>query len=204
MKNDFLHGTLSEAVYFCQPTGFVDTTLPDHACRLNKSLYGLKQAPGMWYSRFTSISFLLDLLRQRQILLCSSTARDLKQYICCSMLMAFFLLHPMTPLRSIITALHKEFLIKDMGPLHHFLGISVQRHSEGLFLHQYTVDILQRTGMADCKPCSIPVHAQAKVSATMAPLLLIPLTTAALLVPSNTTTLSPPYAQPSRSSFDCC
>jgi hypothetical protein len=54
VKNAFLHDTLSETVYFSQPTGFVDLTQPDSVCLLNKSLYGLKQAPQTWYSRFTT------------------------------------------------------------------------------------------------------------------------------------------------------
>jgi hypothetical protein len=45
IKNTFLNGTLDEVVYFQQPPGFVDTSRPEHVCRLHKSLYGLKQAP---------------------------------------------------------------------------------------------------------------------------------------------------------------
>ena len=58
--------------------------------------------------------------------------------------------------------------MKDLGPLHHFLGISVTQHSGGLFLsqQQYTIDILKRAGMMDCKPCSTPVDTHAKVSTT--------------------------------------
>jgi hypothetical protein len=44
VKNAFLHGTLSETVFYCQPTGFADPAHPDLVCRLRKSLYGLKQA----------------------------------------------------------------------------------------------------------------------------------------------------------------
>jgi hypothetical protein len=54
VKNAFLHGTLSETVYCQQPSGFVDSSRPDHVCRLNKSLYGLKQPPCAWHHRFAS------------------------------------------------------------------------------------------------------------------------------------------------------
>ncbi|XP_020396473.1 uncharacterized mitochondrial protein AtMg00810 [Zea mays] len=56
--------------------------------------------------------------------------------------------------------------MKDLGPLHHFLGITAEHRSQGLFLHQrqYAIDILERAGMSDCKPCSTPVDTQAKLS----------------------------------------
>jgi hypothetical protein len=59
--------------------------------------------------------------------------------------------------------------MKDLGPLHHFLGISVEQRSDDLFLHQcqYARDILERAGMSDCKPCSMPVDTQAKVSSNV-------------------------------------
>jgi hypothetical protein len=48
VKNAFLHGTLSELAFCCQPMGFTDPVHPDMVCRLHKSLYGLKQAPPAW------------------------------------------------------------------------------------------------------------------------------------------------------------
>jgi hypothetical protein len=39
-------------------------------------------------------------------------------------------------LQQIISALRREFSMTDMGPLHHFLGISVERRADGLFLSQ--------------------------------------------------------------------
>ncbi|GKD22786.1 retrovirus-related pol polyprotein from transposon TNT 1-94 [Tanacetum coccineum] len=45
MKMAFLHGTLKEDVYVCQPEGFIDVDHPSHVYKLKKALYGLKQAP---------------------------------------------------------------------------------------------------------------------------------------------------------------
>jgi hypothetical protein len=69
-------------------------------------------------------------------------------------------------LHRMIVALQREFAMKDLGPLHHFLGITAERRPQGLFLHQrqYAINILERAGMSDCKPCSTPVDTQAKLS----------------------------------------
>nr|GEV24912.1 retrovirus-related Pol polyprotein from transposon TNT 1-94 [Tanacetum cinerariifolium] len=45
VKTAFLHGSLKEDVYVCQPEGFIDTDHPSHIYKLKKALYGLKQAP---------------------------------------------------------------------------------------------------------------------------------------------------------------
>jgi hypothetical protein len=61
VKNAFLHGKRAKVIYSRQPTGFIDSTRPEHGCRLNCSLYGLKKAPRAWYQCFatfiTSIGF---------------------------------------------------------------------------------------------------------------------------------------------------
>ncbi|GKC26062.1 retrovirus-related pol polyprotein from transposon TNT 1-94 [Tanacetum coccineum] len=48
-KTTFLHGSLKEDVYICQPEGFIDADYPSHVYKLKKALYGLKQAPRAWY-----------------------------------------------------------------------------------------------------------------------------------------------------------
>jgi hypothetical protein len=70
-----------------------------------------------------------------------------------------------------IFALKREFAMKDLDPLHHFFGVSVQYQTDGLFLTQcqFALDVLERAGMADCKPVSTPVDMQAKVFATFGP-----------------------------------
>nr|GEZ03935.1 hypothetical protein [Tanacetum cinerariifolium] len=48
VKTAFLHGSLKEDVYVCQPEGFIDADHPSHVDKLKKALYGLKQAPRAW------------------------------------------------------------------------------------------------------------------------------------------------------------
>jgi hypothetical protein len=47
--------------------------------------------------------------------------------------------------------------MKDLGPLHHFLGVVMERRPRGLHQRQYDLDIMERASMTDCKPCSTPV-----------------------------------------------
>nr|GFC22396.1 retrovirus-related Pol polyprotein from transposon TNT 1-94 [Tanacetum cinerariifolium] len=53
VKNAFLHGSLKEDVYVCQPKGFIDADHPSHVYKLKKALYGLKQAPRAWYDELS-------------------------------------------------------------------------------------------------------------------------------------------------------
>ena len=57
-------------------------------------------------------------------------------------------------IEKLLVTLHTTFQMKDMGPIHYFLGIQVQNHDEGLFLCQekYTKDLLEIAGMAGCDP----------------------------------------------------
>ncbi|GJR77965.1 retrovirus-related pol polyprotein from transposon TNT 1-94 [Tanacetum coccineum] len=49
VKTAFLHGSLKEQVYVCQPEGFINAYNQIHAYELKKALYGLKHAPRAWY-----------------------------------------------------------------------------------------------------------------------------------------------------------
>ncbi|GJX32711.1 retrovirus-related pol polyprotein from transposon TNT 1-94 [Tanacetum coccineum] len=53
VKTAFLHDTLKEDVYVCQPEGFIDADHPSHVYKLKKALYGLKQAPRAWYDELS-------------------------------------------------------------------------------------------------------------------------------------------------------
>jgi hypothetical protein len=159
VKNAFLHDTLSETVFYCQPTGFTDPAHPNLVCRLHKSLYGLKQAPRAWYSRFATYLATLGFIEAKSdtslfIFRRGSDTVYLLLYVDDIILTA----SSTELLRCTISVLQREFAMKDLGQLHHFLGITVERRPDGLFLHQrtYMLDILKRAVMVDCKPCTTP------------------------------------------------
>jgi hypothetical protein len=60
--------------------------------------------------------------------------------------------------------LASEFDMKDIGLMHYFLGLEVWQEEEHIFLGQrkYTVDILGRFHMGDCKPMSTPMTTNGK------------------------------------------
>jgi hypothetical protein len=72
-------------------------------------------------------------------------------------------------LQRTTTTLQQEFTMKDLGPIHDFLDISVKQWHDKLFLHQrqYAKDILEHASMCDYKPCTIAVDTQAKASSDM-------------------------------------
>jgi hypothetical protein len=55
----------------------------------------------------------------------------------------------------------------DMGDLHYFLGIRVQRTARGFFLNQaqYVEELLRRAGMSQCHATSTPMDTAPKVAA---------------------------------------
>jgi hypothetical protein len=151
VKNAFLHGGLSETVYCQQPPGFIDPAHPNYVCKLNKALYGLKQAPRAWYSRLqafiTSIGFRASQCDTSLFIFTQGTdVAYLLLYVDDIILTASS--QPL--LQHLIGYLQQEFAMTDLGHLHYFLGVSVQRSSAGLFLSQakYAAEILEKANMS--------------------------------------------------------
>ena len=135
VKNAFLHSTLTKTVYCSQPTSFVDPAQPEMVCRLNKSLYGLKQAPRAWYSRFTSFQLSLGFAEARSdtSLFIYHQGSDVAYLL---LYVDDIVLTASSPalLQQTISALQREFAMKDLGQLHHFLCITVEQRPNSIFL----------------------------------------------------------------------
>ncbi|GKE47108.1 ribonuclease H-like domain-containing protein [Tanacetum coccineum] len=135
VKNAFLHGHLTETVYMHQPPGFSNSAYPDYVCLLQKSLYGLKQAPRAWFQRFASYAIRAGFHHSKTdsslfIFHRGPDTAYLLLYVDDIILTASFT----RLLQRIISSLHSEFSMIDIGPLNYFLGISATRTPICMFL----------------------------------------------------------------------
>ncbi|RVX07246.1 Retrovirus-related Pol polyprotein from transposon RE1 [Vitis vinifera] len=183
VQNEFLHGDLTEEVFIMQPLGFFHLEFPNHVCKLEKALYCLKQSPCAWFTKlshalsqwgFTSSLansslfiyksgsiFLVVLIYVDDIIVTGTHSESISQ---------------------LILSLGHHFAIKDLGPLHYFLGIEVHRSASGLHLsqHKYITNILARTSMTDSKPFHSPMASGYSLSFMMGLLLKMALHTEAV------------------------
>ncbi|KAB5514182.1 hypothetical protein DKX38_028088 [Salix brachista] len=65
-----------------------------------------------------------------------------------------------------IQILSREFFMKDLGLIHHFLGIEISLTTNSIHLSQshYALTILDRSSMLHCKPMSTPLEAKVTVA----------------------------------------
>ncbi|KAK6136988.1 hypothetical protein DH2020_029263 [Rehmannia glutinosa] len=129
-------------------------------CKLNKALYGLKQAPRAWY-------FKLKQVLQRLGFIFSHANNSLffrkpsDSYILILVCVDDILITSShdTEVDKIVKLLDVSFSIKDLGPIHQFLGIEVKQCNGGLHLcqHHYVKELLAKVNMSDAKGSVTPM-----------------------------------------------
>ncbi|VVA38993.1 PREDICTED: Retrovirus-related Pol poly from, partial [Prunus dulcis] len=164
VQNTFLHGYLNEEVYMRQPT---HPQFPDHLCHLKRSLYGLKQAPRAWFKCFST--------HLEDLGFTASTA-DSSLFIYLNGFIRVYLLiyvddilitgNDSAHISTLIQDLSRLFSMKDLGPVHYFLGMEILRTPSGLSFTQskYIKDLLTRRKMQDAKHISSPVASGRRLS----------------------------------------
>jgi hypothetical protein len=167
VTNAFLHGVLSEDVYMTQPPGFVHSSYPTHVCHLRKALYGLKQAPRAWYSRLSNRLLNLGFhgCKSDTSLFIYRSGKDLILFLIYVDDIIVTSPNP-TSINTLITTFQTDFALKDLGPLHFFLGVEAHKTASGMYLSQrrYISDLLQKTNMHEAKPVSSPMSSSTVLS----------------------------------------
>lgn len=167
VNNAFLNGHLHEELYMSQPPGFHQGSV-NTVCRLKKSLYGLRQAPRAWFDKLSSTlhNFGFVTAKSDPSLFIKKTHHSIV-YILVYVDDIIVTGSNSRELDALITSLHNQFALKDLGPLHYFLGIQVTPTAHGgLLLTQtkYVNDLLHRCKMQDAKPVSTPMAASTKLT----------------------------------------
>lgn len=161
VNNAFLNGILIEEVYMAQPEGFVDSTKPNHICKLNKALYGLKQAPRAWFDRFKDAMISKRHFQHSRSDNSLFHAWNSGHLTLVSVYVDDIIITSSSPtlIQQVIQSMNQAFALKDMGELSYFLGIEVSKSSQGVSLTQakYITDILDKHGMTDCSPVPTPM-----------------------------------------------
>jgi histone deacetylase 1/2 len=132
LRTHFLHGVLEKGIYMKQPLGYEDNNMPNYIFRLDKALYGLKEAPRAWYSRLSSKYFSFSFVASKS---------DTSLFIYHKSSMTIFILIYVDDIMVVgssqgattapLKELSKEFALKDLGDLHYFLGMKVQKINDG-------------------------------------------------------------------------
>lgn len=122
-----------------QPLDFVDPSKPNHVCLLSKAIFGLKQSLRAWFHALSS-----TLLTHG----CKASSYDVSLFILSSKDTTLIVLvyvddiivagSNLALIQAFVQALQQKFALKDLGPLHFFLGIEVHSTSHGLHLSQTT------------------------------------------------------------------
>ncbi|WOH15705.1 hypothetical protein DCAR_0935248 [Daucus carota subsp. sativus] len=179
VTNAFLHGELHEEVYMSIPPGTVVPPqfahIPNLVCKLVKSLYGLRQAPREWFLKFCTVLIQYGFKQTHTdhslfVLKVNNSMVAVLVYVDDILVTG----NDLKLINTVKAHLAKHFLIKDLGPLHYFLGIEAARSSAGIFLNQrkYTLDIIKDLKFENAKPSLIPMEQHhTLLSNTTSPLL---------------------------------
>jgi hypothetical protein len=127
-------------------------------CRLRIALYGLKKEPWAWYSRIDNylreMGFQRSEVDPHMYVLARKEPLILVLYVD-----DLFLTVDEQVIADCKANLKVEFEMKYLGLMHYFLGLDVWQQDGRFFLGQgkYTLDILCRFKMIDCRLMSMPL-----------------------------------------------
>ena len=151
----FLNGNLEEEVYMAQPKGFIKQGEEHLVCKLKKSIYVLKQSPRCWNA--TLDTHLRDMgFTQSSSDPCIYYINTGGDIFCLGVYVDDIILAGSSDdqIKEVKVALSQKFEIKDMGKLHHFLGISVvqdeRRKTVWIGQPAYTENLLKKFEMEHC------------------------------------------------------
>lgn len=160
-KTAFLNGELKETIFMKQPEGYAIAGKEHLVCNLMKSLYGLKQAAKVWNEKLhrTIISLGFKQSTSDPCLYSKQTKNEV-QYMIVYVDDILIASSNTQEICETASGLERKFELTQLGELEHYLGINVQKDSEGIYSinqEQYIDKIIERFGQVHAKPSKIPL-----------------------------------------------
>jgi hypothetical protein len=132
---------------------------------LKKALYGLKQAPRAWYGHIDSFLTSLGFTKSKADSNLYFKIMNNEPVLLLLYVDDLFLTGEENLITKCKNRLSSKFEMKDLGLMHYFLGLEVWKSPERIFLNQgkYTIEILKRFDMLECKPMNTPMEVKLKL-----------------------------------------
>ena len=158
VKGAYLHAPIECDIYVNQPPGYEELAEGKRLVwKLKKSLYGLKQSGRNWHAVLHEFLLGID-FHQSTADPCVFIRND-ELFILLVFVDDIILAtqHDKT-MNNVKDSLKSRFTMKDLGPICFFLGIQFTQNSGEITMCQstYLMNILDKFGMADCKPRATP------------------------------------------------
>nr|GEZ43511.1 retrovirus-related Pol polyprotein from transposon TNT 1-94 [Tanacetum cinerariifolium] len=150
VKTAFLHGSLKEDVYVCQPEGFIDADYPIHFYKLKKALYGLKKAPIAWYDKLSTF-LLQNRFSKGTIDLTLFTRRFDDDILVVKVYVDDIIFGSTDPRYATLFSdlMKSRFEMSMMWEMTFFLGLQVNQSPSGIFINKskYVHEMLKKYGL---------------------------------------------------------
>jgi len=157
----YLNGDLSHEVYMRQPEGYHQGA-SNLVCKLNKSSYGLNQGANEWNKKLNSIFTSELALKTSENDPCLYSKQQDGHWMYVSVHVDDLVVA--TTSESMIISfeglMNEVLIMKDLGNLHHYLGLQTERYDDGIFtIHQrqYIEKKLREFQLTDSRPSNVPV-----------------------------------------------
>lgn len=181
VTNALLHGELYKTVYMKLPQGYshigsrIQLNQGEHTvvktesvCNLRKSLYGLRQAPQNWFEKISStlknLDFVQSLSYYSLFTLTKASSITLVLVYVDDLLLAG---NDIEEIKQLKLMLSNTFNMKDLGDVHYFLGLEINKSSSGFFVSQkkYAVNLFDEFKMTSASPLKLPMDIHLRLKA---------------------------------------
>jgi hypothetical protein len=161
-------------VYMQQPDGFAERD-SSWVARLLRGLYSLKQGGREWFRRLEEVLVELGFVRIRSDSSVFIWEKDgvnvIVPVFVDNITLAFKSKEKIAEIKGLLA---QRFKLRDLGPTSFLLGVQIDRKRSARTLHlrqrQYTLDLLDRFGFADCSPVSTLLDPGSRLDMSQGPL----------------------------------